>query len=334
MLHHCKALRSGCLLGISVALFSCHSSTRPKVNFSGHWTTGFVSYSVDTATDSTWEFSGSTFHEGGSAFSLKLDKNGQYLIYPPGLLDTFYKDRTAPDLGKKGDRLVYTQVDTNRVLLVKSPKGAIRDVLVSFDSTIGLGEFYEQCQVLYDLSGVYENVDNHQKVVFSTEVGHVEGLEQGTQYTFEKDYDEPTDVMSFGDGAHIWYERMDDSLLLYKADGGNEERWTKGEKIMTLHRISHIDLPEYYGINGKYPFASTRVMIGGILCFFTKDQLRIMRNEIFARKGFIFTSPEMKTYFSSKSWYRPKYASVDQKLTPLEKLNVEVIKQFETNMSK
>jgi hypothetical protein len=54
-----------------------------------------------------------------------------------------------------------------------------------------------------------------------------------------------------------------------------------------------------------------------------------MRNEIYARKGFIFTAPDLKSYFGSKPWYVPRYASVDQKLTPLEKLNVEIIKQFE-----
>lgn len=40
-------------------------------------------------------------------------------------------------------------------------------------------------------------------------------------------------------------------------------------------------------------------------------ELRLLRNEIFARQGYIFKNSELKSYFESKSWYTPKYESVD-----------------------
>ncbi|MGL5435568.1 MAG: YARHG domain-containing protein [Lachnospiraceae bacterium] len=39
----------------------------------------------------------------------------------------------------------------------------------------------------------------------------------------------------------------------------------------------------------------------------TTDQLRLARNEIFARRGRKFTSNELQNYFQSKSWYTPLY---------------------------
>ncbi|MGN1432770.1 MAG: YARHG domain-containing protein [Ruminococcus sp.] len=39
------------------------------------------------------------------------------------------------------------------------------------------------------------------------------------------------------------------------------------------------------------------------------NNLNLALNEIYARRGRIFTDPELKSYFSSKSWYTPKYTS-------------------------
>jgi hypothetical protein len=54
---------------------------------------------------------------------------------------------------------------------------------------------------------------------------------------------------------------------------------------------------------------------------------RIARNEIFARKGRIFESDELRTYFSKFSWYRPEVQEIE--LTATEKYNVALIAQIE-----
>ncbi|MEE1314608.1 MAG: YARHG domain-containing protein [Faecalimonas sp.] len=40
----------------------------------------------------------------------------------------------------------------------------------------------------------------------------------------------------------------------------------------------------------------------------SKEELRLARNEIFARHGMIFGVEDLDTYFRSKSWYEPKYS--------------------------
>lgn len=55
------------------------------------------------------------------------------------------------------------------------------------------------------------------------------------------------------------------------------------------------------------------------------EDLDIMRNEIFAEYGYKFTTDKWKKYFSAKSWYKPLYDNVDDKLSPIDKANVQTI---------
>ncbi|MEJ0106556.1 MAG: YARHG domain-containing protein [Bacteroidota bacterium] len=43
--------------------------------------------------------------------------------------------------------------------------------------------------------------------------------------------------------------------------------------------------------------------------------LKILRNEIYARHGLLFTNEEMKQYFNLQDWYKPQYAEVNTYLT-------------------
>jgi hypothetical protein len=61
----------------------------------------------------------------------------------------------------------------------------------------------------------------------------------------------------------------------------------------------------------------------------TKYDLKIMRNEIYARHGYIFKTGEMKSYFAEQSWYRGQYDDVTSMLTSIEKQNAELIKKYE-----
>ena len=60
----------------------------------------------------------------------------------------------------------------------------------------------------------------------------------------------------------------------------------------------------------------------------SKDDLRLARNEIYARHGYVFESKEMQNYFGSQSWYNPD-PSFNGKMAEWEKHNVELIKSHE-----
>ena len=62
----------------------------------------------------------------------------------------------------------------------------------------------------------------------------------------------------------------------------------------------------------------------------SRIELKLMRNEIFARYGYRFEpNGIMDQYFSDKAWYQPQYEDVTPFLTDIEIQNVNQIKDTE-----
>lgn len=81
---------------------------------------------------------------------------------------------------------------------------------------------------------------------------------------------------------------------------------------------------------GRYPQASERYLSAADVQYMSKAELELMRNEIFARHGYIFTkNDKMIKYFSSQSWYNPLYYDVNNMLSKIEKENIALIKIYE-----
>ena len=66
---------------------------------------------------------------------------------------------------------------------------------------------------------------------------------------------------------------------------------------------------------------------------YTKTQLGYIRNEIFARHGYIFRNKEYSDYFGNKSWYvpDPNCTGTEADLNSVERANVELIQDMEGN---
>jgi len=80
------------------------------------------------------------------------------------------------------------------------------------------------------------------------------------------------------------------------------------------------------------PESSSRALTNDDLSGLTKDQLRIARNEIYARYGRQFNDENLSNYFNSKAWYvsLPKLpVGTDPTLTKLELSNIDLIKAYE-----
>ena len=59
--------------------------------------------------------------------------------------------------------------------------------------------------------------------------------------------------------------------------------------------------------------------------------LSLIRNEIFARHGYVFKKEEYRNYFNSMPWYtpNPSFSGSVNDLNSIEKYNVELIKSLE-----
>ncbi|WP_242242176.1 YARHG domain-containing protein [Bacillus cereus group sp. BfR-BA-01309] len=84
-----------------------------------------------------------------------------------------------------------------------------------------------------------------------------------------------------------------------------------------------------YVYNGFiFPDSDIRKLTSTDLTYVSKEQLKIARNEIYARHGHIFQTKDMQAYFSKQTWYRenPYFSGT---LTDIESYNVELIKSRE-----
>lgn len=86
------------------------------------------------------------------------------------------------------------------------------------------------------------------------------------------------------------------------------------------------------------PESDSRVYTREELMGLTDEELRIARNEIFARHGRKFTSEDMNLYFSGQVWYTPIYEAAefdalgDSVLNEVERMNRDQIVELENNM--
>lgn len=84
-------------------------------------------------------------------------------------------------------------------------------------------------------------------------------------------------------------------------------------------------------VDGQFPQASLRQLTSAELTKLPKADLQLMRNEIYARYGYIFKAGgTMHTHFSKQEWYQPQYADVTKFLTDLERANIQLIQQAES----
>lgn len=83
----------------------------------------------------------------------------------------------------------------------------------------------------------------------------------------------------------------------------------------------------YERLDGKWAFASVIPLTAGMLKFFPREVLTLMRGEIYARYGDTFADPATQRYFDDQPWY--KRGSHKVQLTDLERFNYALIKQVE-----
>jgi hypothetical protein len=76
-------------------------------------------------------------------------------------------------------------------------------------------------------------------------------------------------------------------------------------------------------INDKFDISTSK----SLLEIMSAKNIRILRNSIFAKKGYIFKDEELTKFFQKKKWYKPKFQSI--KLADNDKQILNLILQIE-----
>lgn len=80
---------------------------------------------------------------------------------------------------------------------------------------------------------------------------------------------------------------------------------------------------------GEHPKTSAKLLKDADVDNMRPAELRIMRNEIYARHGYSFIIEDMQKHFATVEWYMPIALDVKSKLTDIEVKNAELIKRYE-----
>ena len=62
---------------------------------------------------------------------------------------------------------------------------------------------------------------------------------------------------------------------------------------------------------------------------FSPAELRLARNEIFARHGYVFSSADLTAHFSAQPWYQPVSDNNAVRLSTIETANIALIQHME-----
>lgn len=181
------------------------------------------------------------------------------------------------------------------------------------------------------------------------------GIESKGKYKGGKRFGlwEETSPLSQAKGSYVngkrdgfWEESYDGET--YKGNYKNDEKdgvWDEnGEKIRykngkVVSESNNKEQPKETFTNSSHPVIgealfenlSKHRLSGSDLSSFAKSELRILRNSIFAKHGYIFKSEDLKMYFSQFEWYKPEFNNVNHKLNSVEKENIKILKQAEDN---
>jgi hypothetical protein len=85
---------------------------------------------------------------------------------------------------------------------------------------------------------------------------------------------------------------------------------------------------------GPFGRAEAKVVRGSTLeesdlSALSREELRKLRNAVYARHGRMFDSPDLQSYFDKRPWYRPRSDYDETQLTETDRANIKLIQSME-----
>lgn len=166
----------------------------------------------------------------------------------------------------------------------------------------------------YVMNIIFSNLKNSSEIIIQNSNLIIDDKE----YTVNLDgnFFDTTDaaIWLFSKGHYVIEKNGTDGELYTSKEYGNRVGITKNalvKRFPGLFEISSDEVPDY----SKVP----------------KDQLRLFRNLMYARNGYIFKSADLQEYFDSCSWYMPNLNFNESKMRKDEKDFIALMQKYEAN---
>ena len=119
-------------------------------------------------------------------------------------------------------------------------------------------------------------------------------------------------------------------------DGGDwSDEHIKFDEALSIYESSRMEFVNIFSNDLLMVLLGERNMLNEVFDIFSLSQLdnqhiRLLRNMIFAKYGYRFSSSDLNTFFSRFEWYKPTSNDVENKLTETDKFNIQRMLSFES----
>ena len=305
------------------------------------WHDGFVFYHPEKHAKNakSLRFAGGTMHEGGYDVTLTDFKTKNGKVTGGTVKSEFSEDKQAQLVITEGGGKKYS------MLHIRDAKGRLIHIYNPLDKNVAEvwgARLIDLNNVYLTLRGRYlDNKGNLYVFTLGDLTDNLKEVKDPSSLNPAEREDGCILITPAGTERLEFAEEYDFTVPVFKMDGIYVEArpTVKGLEIRYIRDFDDIRNPEGTPAEGIYKmlypspdtprflFTADQVINEGLLGHYDYQTLRLMRNEIMARHGYSFKSPDLQSYFDKTSWYQP--VSQDIKLSPVEKINVELIKLAE-----
>ena len=286
---------------------------------------------------------GSRWHDGQNMFNCKIS-NGNALMLMEG--DTSKKfvlagdtagliftlkpannntDEIIPILGAPDDKAELAELEyaekKYEVISIRDSEGHLVSTLCRTEKTL---KEEKSDNIVEMLSGLYE--DEKSQRAYISHTGYVQ-LPTDTaprHFWLEEENGNLTNVLNIEDGTRIKCIRTDNGIEFWTTHvNANNQTW---ECDSLLYSMDQTGSGQCTCTPGMFPIASKRPMTLCQAGLYRQKHLKLMSAEMAARHGHYFTDEQIYEYMMQQDWYRQQSHAAPTPLTPLEKLNTELLR--------
>lgn len=302
---------------IMLALVALNASAQ-SIKSGSKWNISNLEYEAKVNIDNTITF---TAMAEGEELAFRLtpnySKKNEYVLSDELNAEGFNPFSKSP-------RAKYIEQQGWKLICLYDLKGNLHDVLEG--SFVGSGENVAMNKWMEQIRGKYIDV-------------HGDTLEIGHEVIYKDGYANAvfenipfngcvTGVMKISGAIYIegMWEIVQtlDGLTLYGVKQDEYGMFTRTGEEETL---------DWVNTEPRFGYANTLLLNDKMFRKMKKTTLRVMRNSILAKHGYMFSSPDLVDYFGNQPWFspRPSNDDINESLSLVERLNIELLKTEEAN---
>jgi hypothetical protein len=285
------------------------------VDLTGQWYNGTLVYTASKSDDGHFTMNAMSEGEEHEFWLIPVHSDDHSFSLTDGT------SRFVNEYAEQVGRVVYRAQDGYQVLCIYEGDGTLIDVMSRTED--GDAQNHNVENWMPQICGKYQ-ADNGSSVVLAYDHVLIDGMRLPLKaVTFNGEVIDIVEVGKEGSPVHTSFELKPTVAGLKAIEVAYDEEayWYKPTG-------KEYDLVWNDKAKSRFDFASN-VLLNDRLYRYDKPTLRLMRNAILARHGYVFQSKDLKEYFGNQAWYKPAASNAGITLSFLEQLNVDLIKAAE-----